>query len=583
MQKIAALIPAAGYSSRLGDFKPLLPVGRSTVIEEAVGRFRLAGIEDVRVVIGHRAAEISPVLDRLGVRRIFNPDYARGMLSSVLAGLKSLEPVIDAFFLLPADIALVKPATIKALAGVYRSSGATVVYPRFEGLRGHPPLISRDLPAKDLPRDYEGGLRTFLSRFEDRAFDVDVPDQAILMDCDTKVDYFKLCAYRLRDDIPTVRECLALLSGHGASNQTIGHCRMVAGLARLLAVHLGFAGFAVNIDLVTAAGLLHDMAKGQADHAQAGAEVLEKLGYGRVARIVALHTDIQSKSGPLDEADLVHLADKLVKGELLVSLEERFDGPLKKFAGRPDVLRAVGNRLEIAKKLRKRLEDLSGVAVREIIEKVKSGLQTASGGRRRIYLARHGAVVHRGDIKRYIGQTDLPLSTEGVRQAEMLAEKLKDTELAAIYCSDLRRSVDTAQTVSRLHGLRPIADPRLRELSLGEWEGFSFDEVRTLFPAEYEERGRDIVNYRPSGGESFLDCARRVMPALYGALGATGGDILIVGHAGVNRILLCHALGKPIDEIFDIDQDYGCLNLIQYSDFAFELEILNEIPGAQAK
>jgi alpha-ribazole phosphatase len=582
VEKIVALIPAAGYSSRMGDFKPLLPLGRSTVIEEAVGRFRLAGINDVRVITGHRVDEMAPVLKRLGVRMIFNPDYARGMFSSVLTGVKSLEPGIDAFFLLPADIALVKPTTINSLVCAYRNSGAAIVYPRFEGLRGHPALISRDLLPKELPDDCEGGLRTFLCRYEEQAFDLDVVDQSILMDCDTKVDYYKLYAYGLREDIPTERECRALLNKHGASKETIAHCRMVAELAGMLAVHLGCAGFAVNIDLVTAAGLLHDMAKGQADHARAGAEILEKLGYGRVARIVALHTDIQPKRGPLDEADLVHLADKFVKGELLVSLEERFDGPLKKFAGRPEVLRAVGNRLEIARTLRKRLEDLSGVPVKKIIQKVENSLRMASGGQRRIYLARHGAVVQPGGIKCYIGQTDLPLSADGLRQAELLAERLRGAELAAIYCSDLRRSIDTAQVVGKSHGLEPLADPGFREVSLGEWEGLSFDEVRRLYPEEYEERGRDIANFHPPGGESFLDCASRVMPALYDALSATSGDILIVAHAGVNRILLCHVLGKSVSEVLDIDQSYGCLNQIRYGEYAFELECLNDLPGSSA-
>ena len=73
-----------------------------------------------------------------------------------------------------------------------------------------------------------------------------------------------------------------------------------------------------------------------------------------------------------------------------------------------------------------------------------------------------------------------------------------------------------------------------------------------------------------------MDCGCRVISALYEALRSTRGNIPIVGHAGVNRILLCQTSGKSMDELFDIDQDYGCLNLIRYADFAFELEILNE-------
>ena len=90
--RIAALVLAAGYSSRMGDFKPLLPLGRSTVAQEVVERFHRAGIEDVRVIAGHRADELGTVVDRLGVRKIFNADYDRGMFTSVQAGVKSLEP-----------------------------------------------------------------------------------------------------------------------------------------------------------------------------------------------------------------------------------------------------------------------------------------------------------------------------------------------------------------------------------------------------------------------------------------------------------------------------------------------------------
>ena len=195
--KIVALIPAAGFSARMGCFKPLLPLGKSTLIQAAVERFHRAGIEDVRVVTGYKAEEIAPVLDKLGATNIFNPDYEKGMLSSILAGLKTFEPEIEAFFLLPADIPLVSPATIDALAGVYRNSGASIVYPRYEGVRGHPPLISRNLTA-ELTGEYEGGLRAFLSRYQENAVDLDVTDQSILMDCDTPEDYRNLQAHAER-------------------------------------------------------------------------------------------------------------------------------------------------------------------------------------------------------------------------------------------------------------------------------------------------------------------------------------------------------------------------------------------------
>ena len=97
--RIVALVLAAGYSSRMGSFKPLAPLGTSTLVEVAVTRFLRAGIADVRVVVGHRADELTPVLDPLGIDWIFNEQYDRGMFASVLAGLKSFEPEVDGLLL----------------------------------------------------------------------------------------------------------------------------------------------------------------------------------------------------------------------------------------------------------------------------------------------------------------------------------------------------------------------------------------------------------------------------------------------------------------------------------------------------
>ncbi|MDR3557544.1 MAG: histidine phosphatase family protein [Syntrophobacteraceae bacterium] len=575
-----ALVLAAGYSSRMGHFKPLLPLGRSLVLREAVERFHRAGIEDVRVIVGHRAEELGPLLDSLGVRKIFNADHDRGMFSSVLAGVKSLEPEIESFLVLPVDIPLVKPETIAALVAAYGGSGAKIVYPRFEGLRGHPPVISTEL-IRDLPADCPGGLAAYLGSYEDQAVDLDVIDQSIVMNCNTPLEYLKLKAYASREDIPTGRECMAILGSRNASRELVSHCRMVARTAEMLAVHLLAAGLVLDFELVKAGGLLHDMVKGQQpDHAAAGGKILEEMGYGRVARIVASHTDIEPEGlAPPGESHLVHMADKYIRGDMPVSLEERFNGPLKKFAGRPEVLRGVERRLRDARAMEKQLEDLLGVAPEILVRKYSAPMREALIVPRNIYLARHGAIHQPGGLKRYIGQTDLPLGEEGVRQAETLARKLRSTPLAAIFSSDLRRSLDTAAIVGNLHGLDPAATPNFREIAMGRWEGLSFDEVRSRYPEDYDQRGRDMANFRPPGAESFTDCARRVLPAFFEAIYSTRGDILLVGHAGVNRILLCFVLGKPLSELFDIEQNYCCLNRIRYTDFWFELESFNEPPA----
>ena len=191
-----------------------------------------------------------------------------------------------------------------------------------------------------------------------------------------------------------------------------------------------------------------------------------------------------------------------------------------------------------------------------------------------MYLIRHGKIQLEDDQRRYIGQLDLPLSEEGVRQALGLQKRLDRAVISAAYCSDLSRSRQTAEIIV---GNKSIITPRseLREISLGTWEGCTFADIARRFPDKFKARGADIGYYRVPGGESFADCARRVIAVFHEMLGTTAGNILIVGHAGVNRALLCHILGMPIINLFRITQDYGCINIIQYTSSGYHLKLVN--------
>ncbi len=160
-------------------------------------------------------------------------------------------------------------------------------------------------------------------------------------------------------------------------------------------------------------------------------------------------------------------------------------------------------------------------------------------------------------------------------QAGRLAEGLRDMPLSAVFCSDLKRSVETAQIIAKPHQISCIPRRDLREISLGRWEGLTFDEVRRRRPEEFHARGLDIVHFRPMDGESFLDCTFRVIPAFYEILTSALGNVLIVGHAGVNRIILSQALGRSLEDIFEIDQEYGCLNVFFHRHSAFEVKLVN--------
>ncbi|MBP2637634.1 MAG: pspB [Firmicutes bacterium] len=201
--------------------------------------------------------------------------------------------------------------------------------------------------------------------------------------------------------------------------------------------------------------------------------------------------------------------------------------------------------------------------------------------KRLIYLIRHGEILIEKQVRRYIGQSDILLSQDGICQAQLVQAQLAKQELTAVFCSDLVRSVATAEIIAKPLNLAPTSRRDLREISMGNWEGKTFTEIERLYPTEYVERGKDIVNYVIPGGESFATCQTRILAAFTELVSTTTGNILIVGHAGVNRILLCHILGMPLENLFHIAQDYSCINIIAAEKNQYHIKLLNGLanPG----
>jgi probable phosphoglycerate mutase len=181
---------------------------------------------------------------------------------------------------------------------------------------------------------------------------------------------------------------------------------------------------------------------------------------------------------------------------------------------------------------------------------------------RRIYLLRHGHV-DTGGQRRYIGRTDLPLSPRGQAQARRLARDLAASGASRIHASDLCRAMETAQIIAAGLGLEVVTEPALREIDLGNWEGRPMAAVRREDPDGYHRRGLDFAGFRPPGGESFDDLARRVVPVFENIAAAGQGDAIIVAHAGVNRVIIADLLGMPRANVLRLGQDYGAMNVIE--------------------
>jgi len=192
--RLAALVLAAGHSSRMGDFKPLLTVGRCTALQSAIRLFRESGVEDMAVIVGYRADEVSPVALRAGACCVLNPDHETGMFSSVVAGVRWLPSYVEACFILPADMPLVRPGTVRQMTAEFLRSKAPILYPVFNGRRGHPPLVVTRILAEALGAEPPASLRDLLRRHESEARPVVVDDEGIILDMDTPGDLERLRA-----------------------------------------------------------------------------------------------------------------------------------------------------------------------------------------------------------------------------------------------------------------------------------------------------------------------------------------------------------------------------------------------------
>ena len=226
-----------------------------------------------------------------------------------------------------------------------------------------------------------------------------------------------------------------------------------------------------------------------------------------------------------------------------------------------------------------------------------------------LYLIRHGAT-EGSETKRYKGSIDVPLSENGQRQMEQVAKYLNrsyksDTTyngLNAVYTSPLSRALKSAEIIAEPHGLNPIVIEGLRERSFGIWEGMTFTEIKEKYPQEFEAWAGNPLRYSPVDGESTVEIRERAVSALNKIIDnhscnriqdagyriqdkknhescimnlASSSSIAIVAHGGVNRIILCHIMGIPLENIFRIEQDFAAVNIIEFWEKYPVVKLLN--------
>ncbi len=184
-----AVVVAAGMSSRMGDFKPMLSIGEISVAQRVVATLRQAGAERVVVVTGYNADELERHLSKSGAVFVRNEEYrTTEMFDSALIGLKYIRGKCDRILFTPVDVPLFTAATVRGLL----DSGAELACPVCGGQRGHPILMSPNVVDRLLRDSGEDGLKGALGRCGVPMTLVDVPDPGILHDADTPEDYRQL-------------------------------------------------------------------------------------------------------------------------------------------------------------------------------------------------------------------------------------------------------------------------------------------------------------------------------------------------------------------------------------------------------
>ncbi len=195
----------------------------------------------------------------------------------------------------------------------------------------------------------------------------------------------------------------------------------------------------------------------------------------------------------------------------------------------------------------------------------------------RLYLIRHG-LTEWNNTRRLQGHTDVPLSEEGIKQANLIAERLSKVELNAVWSSDLNRARITAEIIAEAHSIEVRSTQLLRETMLGEWEGLTQEDIiaRGDEP-KLKAYHLDPMANRPPGGEP-LECVwSRIIEARDQIISSCPeGSVAVVGHGGSLRVFLCDALGLDVSGLRRIWLDNVSLSMLEYWESGSWVRLVND-------
>jgi alpha-ribazole phosphatase len=176
----------------------------------------------------------------------------------------------------------------------------------------------------------------------------------------------------------------------------------------------------------------------------------------------------------------------------------------------------------------------------------------------------------------YLGWTDVELNETGIKQAQMVSDKLKDTKFDYIISSPLKRAKTTAEIINKHHNLRINYEDGLKERNFGLWDDLTYKEITERFPEESELWAKDWSNYSAPGGESSVQAHKRKTDFIDNLISEKDeGVILIVTHLGCIRKITAHLLGMGIEGSWRFRVDNCSITKIKITDKYPVLTLLN--------
>ena len=202
----------------------------------------------------------------------------------------------------------------------------------------------------------------------------------------------------------------------------------------------------------------------------------------------------------------------------------------------------------------------------------------AKGQATRVILVRHGETDY--NLKEiYQGFLDIPLNETGIKQAEMLAESLKDEKIDVFISSPMKRAYLTTEKCATLHGKKiAYTDDRLKEINYGDWGGQAKKDIAKKYPEMTKVWKETPWQITFPNGENIRELANRYRAAIEDAVKKYPGKTIFIGaHSKGNRAFICDALELGLMHYNQFEQNNTCVNVLEYKDGQWKLLLMNSI------